>query len=128
MAVETEPMTDEQRAAVVAIIARQNDQFRAAMPLGGRADLPGRLVCTTGIAQQGAEFLFNLQMAVAAFSDFSEDNDPWGDHTFGVITLAGVKVFWKIDLYDENCEYGSDEPENPERTHRVLTLLLPSEY
>ncbi|TQM89738.1 DUF3768 domain-containing protein [Roseinatronobacter monicus] len=111
-----------------AIIAKQNDAFRAMMPLGGHKTYLGQTVTTRAVAAKGFDFLLNAQIAVAAFNDFNEENDPYGDHTFGVVTVSGERLFWKIDLYDLNFEYGSDQPENPERTRRVLTIMLPSDY
>jgi hypothetical protein len=65
---------------------------------------------------------------VAAFSDFTSDNDPHGEHDFGSFTLVGRKFFWKIDYYDERCEFGSEDPSDPEKTIRVLTIMLAEEY
>lgn len=65
---------------------------------------------------------------IRSFSDFSADNDPHGEHDFGSFELAGETFFWKIDYYDERCEYGSEDPADPAKTTRVLTLMLASEY
>ncbi len=111
-----------------AIIARQNDAFRAALAFGSSATIPGQVFMTPGVAAEGPAFMALLLLAVAGFSDFNEGNDPHGDHSFGVIENFGVRVYWKIDLYDENFEFGAEEPTIPEKTRRVLTLLLPSEY
>ena len=47
----------------------------------------------------------------------------------GVIQLGGTSIMWKIDVYENaECEYGADEPWNPDASYRVLTLLLPEEY
>lgn len=46
----------------------------------------------------------------------------------GVIEFEGTTVWFKLDLYDVDYTYGSPEPSDPKQTHRVLTLLLPSEY
>ena len=46
----------------------------------------------------------------------------------GVIDLDGTTVWFKIDLYDTDYQFGSPEPSDPQQTRRVLTLLLPSEY
>jgi hypothetical protein len=58
----------------------------------------------------------------------TEDNDPYGDHTFGTVTISGQKLFWKIDLYDLEFRYGSERPFDAEVTRRVLTIMCPSEY
>ena len=65
---------------------------------------------------------------VATFSDFTEDNDPHGEHDFGSFTLSGRKFFWKIDYYDANMEFGSEDPADPSKTTRVLTIMLANEY
>jgi hypothetical protein len=111
-----------------AIIARQNDQFRAVLAFGAPTDIPGQVLFTPGVAAMGPEFMALLQLTVAGFADFNEDNDPHGDHSFAVVEVCGTRVFWKIDLYDEDYSFGSEAPTDPERTRRVLTMLLPSEY
>jgi hypothetical protein len=55
-------------------------------------------------------------------------NDPHGEHDFGNFTLAGRKFFWKIDYYDAAMEFGSEDPADPSKTTRVLTIMLASEY
>src|SRR6266545_1757499 len=65
---------------------------------------------------------------VATFSEFTEDNDPHGEHDFGNFTLAGRKFFWKIDAYDANMQFGSEDPADPTKTTRVLTIMLAEEY
>jgi hypothetical protein len=65
---------------------------------------------------------------VAKFSEFSADNDPHDEHDFGSFNLVGRKFFWKIDYYDKDLVNGSEDPGDPERTTRVLTLMLAAEY
>ncbi|WP_456738298.1 MULTISPECIES: DUF3768 domain-containing protein [unclassified Bradyrhizobium] len=59
---------------------------------------------------------------------FTQENDPHGEHDFGSLDLVGRKFFWKIDYYDEDMRSGSEDPSDPKRTVRVLTLMLSSEY
>jgi len=96
-----------------------NDQFRT--QLRG-----GRLVMTRGIA--GRPDARQILTRVACFNDFSADNDPYGEHDFGAFDHAGEKIFWKIDYYDPNLEFGSEDPSDPDLTTRVLTIMLASEY
>jgi hypothetical protein len=63
-----------------------------------------------------------------AFDQFTRDNDPHGEHDFGGFEVAGEKFLWKIDAYDERCEFGSEDPSNPKKTTRVLTLMLAEDY
>ena len=55
---------------------------------------------------------------------FTPDNDPYGEHNFGSFEHNGIRVFWKIDYYDRNVEYGSEDPSDPAQTTRVLTIML----
>ncbi len=66
--------------------------------------------------------------AVRSFDQFTKDNDPYGEHDCALFTLNGTRVMWKIDYYDSTLAYGSEDPADPEVTHRVLTVLLASEY
>jgi hypothetical protein len=70
----------------------------------------------------------NALLQVAQFSEFDEDNDPHGEHDFGSFSLCGRRFFWKIDYYDRDMKYGSEEPADPEKTSRVLTLMLADDY
>ena len=65
-------------------------------------------------------------VAVRDYADFTEENDPYGEHDFGSLEVAGEKVFWKIDYYDENLKNWCD-PLDPD-CQRVLTIMLAEEY
>jgi len=51
-----------------------------------------------------------------------------GEHDFGSFDYCGERIFWKIDYYDRECRYGSENPADPEQTTRVLTIMLAKEY
>jgi hypothetical protein len=88
----------------------------------------GRWMMTQGVMAEGPEFMLLATRAVQTFSAFGADNDPHGEHDFGVFDLAGQRLFWKIDYYDRDLRYGSDNPADPAVTIRVLTIMLVSEY
>jgi hypothetical protein len=119
-------LTAAEQRAVTERIAAQNDRFRTT--LGTAPDVPGQLVATSGVRAKGAAFLAAAGAAVQAFATFTEDNDPHGEHDFGAITVEGVAVWWKIDLYDPAYACGSERRDDLTATRRVLTLLLPEDY
>jgi hypothetical protein len=65
---------------------------------------------------------------VQLYSDFTPDNDPFGEHDFGSFQFAGETIFWKFDYYDLDFSMHSPDAADPEVTARVLTIMLGSEY
>jgi hypothetical protein len=58
---------------------------------------------------------------------------PWRgsehrEHDFGSFELAGETFFWKIDYYNNDLVAGSEDPADPSKTTRVLTIMLAEEY
>ena len=98
-----------------------NDAFR-------RTLRGGRVFFTEGVSALGPVFAHQALAHVRAFSAFTAGNDPYGEHDFGSFTLHGEKLFWKIDCYDREYRFGSDDPSDPAQTRRVLTVMLASEY
>ena len=88
----------------------------------------GRVVMTQGVNGLADETIARVFKAVRDFEDFTEDNDPYGTHEFGMFDVDGERLMFKIDAYDQNLEYGSPDPADPSVTTRVLTVLLASEY
>jgi hypothetical protein len=104
-------------------IRELNDAFRKTLePKLGRA------VMTAGIGSLPASEQMAAIEKVKSFDAFDADNDPHGEHDFGSFEVAGNRLFWKIDYYDRALEYGSDDPADPLKTTRVLTLMLAEEY
>ena len=83
--------------------------------------------CTTGAALPEAEILAILG-AVQGFEAFGPDNDPYGEHDFGAVTVAGYRCFWKIDTYDLSLRCASPDPADPAATVRVLTIMLARDW
>ena len=103
-------------------IRELNDAMRA-----GACDI-GSVLVTSGIQEKGRDFLVSVSQAVAAFDNFTPDNDPYGEHDFGSLELDGEKVFWKIDYYDLLMSAHSPDATDPNVTNRVLTIMLANEY
>jgi len=83
---------------------------------------------TSGIQALGHEMIKTIIHKVQTFKDFTQDNDPHGEHDFGAIEHEGQKVFWKLDYYDDTMTYGSEDASDTEQTTRVLTVMLAEEY
>ena len=110
-----------------------NDSFRKHM-LAGMTPVNGRVLITDGINSLGDVNLEPIVKAVVDFDKFCADNDPYHEHDFGSIDYKvkdnknTTKVFWKIDYYDHSMEAGSPDPADNDKTTRVLTIMLASEY
>jgi hypothetical protein len=121
-------MTDQKAADIAAL----NDLFRSGffIPSFGPRPVPGRIVCTSGVASLPPETQICISGQVSRFDSFTEDNDPHGEHDFGAFDVEGVgKIFWKIDYYaDKSCSFGSEDPADPARSFRILTIMLADEY
>jgi hypothetical protein len=105
----------------IARIAQLNDECRT-----GRAD--HLLTITPGVRCMGAEAMVAVVGQVRSYANFSSDSDPYGERDFGTIEVGAQRLFWKIDYYDKQLEYGSPDPADPFVTQRVLTIMLASEY
>src|SRR4051794_4172618 len=98
-----------------------NDAFRTTLT-------GGKVLLTAGVNALPSDVKAMVIRRVATFSDFNEENDPRREHDFGNFTLAGRKFFFKVDYYDSNIEFGSEDPGDPSKTTRVLTIMLVEEY
>lgn len=110
------------------LIRHQNDFFRTAPTTADASGLKGTVVITQGIAALSKDDQAEVINKVINFNDFSEDNDPHGEHDFGSIEHDGEKIFWKIDYYNMTLDMGSPDPADPKQTKRVLTVMFASEY
>ena len=102
-------------------IAELNDAFR-------RTFTGGQVFVTRGISALPQATQVAICERVVAFEQFGEDNDPPGEHDFGSFDHDGLSIFWKIDCYDLDRNFGSPDPADPSQTERVLTILLAEEY
>lgn len=86
------------------------------------------MIITAGVEALGAHEVASLLVLVREFKEFSEANDPYGEHDFGALNHGGERFFWKIDYYDRKLALHSPDPADPAVTERVLTLMLADEY
>ncbi len=102
-------------------IAHLNDVFRSTF-------IGGRVVLTEGIRALSESDRAEVITKVRTLADFTEDNDPHREHDFGAFEHEEQRFFWKIDYYDRDMTFGSEDPADPKATTRVLTIMLAEEY
>ncbi|MXO48643.1 DUF3768 domain-containing protein [Erythrobacter vulgaris] len=102
-------------------IARLNDQLR-------KTGTGGSIMVTSGVLAITGFNSPELAEALAAYDAFDPDNDPHGERDFGDLKLWGENLFWKLDYYSSDLRYGSDDPADPAKTKRVLTVMLTCEW
>ena len=113
---------DRQSQSYRAQVRLLNDEFRC---FGiGR----GSVMLTAGIHETGPMFVKEVVSAMQAFDAFTRDNDPYDEHDFGSFYIGGERLFFKIDYYDLGLQGHSPDAADPAVTHRVLTIMLASEY
>ena len=103
------------------VIASLNDQLR-------KTGTGGTIITTQSVRRLAGFNVEALAAALSNYSDFDAQNDPHGERDFGDLSLLGCDLLWKIDYYDLDLQFGSDDPADPGVTHRVLTVLLASEW
>lgn len=102
-------------------IAILNDAFRTTF-------IGGIVVLTAGVQTLDEAEQRAVLQAVQSFTDFTEDNDPYQEHDCAVFVVNNKRYLFKIDYYDLNLEYGSENPEDPSLTKRVMTVMSADEY
>ena len=101
-------------------IRELNDDLR-------RTFVGGRIVITEGVNVLNVEVKAEALHQVRNFDRFDRDNDPHGEHDFGNFEIAGNRFFFKIDYYNLAMEGGSEDPDDPAKTTRVLTVMKAEE-
>ena len=102
-------------------IRQLNDSLRTTF-------MGGRILTTAGVAELPTDVKANVLLSVRSFADFNADNDPHGEHDFGSFEIAGQNFFFKVDYYNLEMDGGSEDPADPEKTARVLTIMRADEY
>ena len=103
------------------IIQLINDTFRKTFQ-------GGKIVLTRGIRALPKEDINQIMLKVSRYNEFTTANDPYEEHDYGSFDYNGIKIIWKIDYYDKNYEFASENPADVTKTNRVLTVMLAEEY
>jgi len=122
-------------------IAIQNDEFRKHAGIEPHPTLQGVYHITRAVDALPQEQQQQLLKSIREYNSFDDgnfegveydptkdpahpeyaNNDTYGEHDFGVI---GEHCF-KIDYFsDDELGCGSDDPADPDKTYRVMTIML----
>ena len=113
-------MSDHEAAHAIAI-RTLNDKFRQTLT-------GGTVLFTAGLMALGDGTQARVLAAVQAFDAFDEGNDPWAEHDFGALEIDDERMIFKIDYYDLTRAMHSEDPADPTKTERVMTIMLAIEY
>jgi hypothetical protein len=105
----------------VAEIRRLNTEFRNTFR-------GGKVLLTANVAALPDADKAKALQTVADFKDFNEENDPHGEADYGSFDQAGREFWFKIDYFAPDMEHASEDPADPEKTKRTLTVGLSMDW
>ena len=88
----------------------------------------GEILVSCGISALPEDEVAAILEGVRTFEDFTPQNDPYGEHDFGAFAHNGTRIFWKIECYDREMQFGSPDPADPAVTVRIVNVMLAEEY
>lgn len=113
---------------IVEQIARLNDRCRQGLDPNARIVVTrnclARLAGDGGVVREVVAQA-ELMAAVRRYS-FQPGDGPERD--FGAFDLQGQRILFKIDCYDLDFEFGSEDPADASITRRVITIMLAEDY
>lgn len=112
---------DIETPARVATIAALNDKLRTTF-------MGGKVLLTQTVAALDEFSKARVLKAIRTFEGFNDSNNPHGERDFVSVEVAGETWFGKLDYYAPDMEHGSDDPADPKKTVRVLTIMHRSDY
>ena len=89
------PMTD-----TLAELEDTNTRIRILNDKLRRTGEGGEIYLTRGIAALEAPMRAAVLDVVRTFDDWSDDNDPWQQHDCAMFVVDGMRMMFKIDLYE----------------------------
>lgn len=87
----------------------------------------GKFEMTAGVRELPGDLRAQALSVLRSYDNFNPENDPFNEHEFGSFDIADRRFCWRIEAFDKHLRYGSDDPTDPKKTTRVLTLMLSSE-
>src|SRR4051812_29354933 len=88
----------------------------------------GRVMLTSSVAQLDVGQKAKVLAAIQNYSSFNDGSDPHGEHDMAFVEVDGERYWAKVDYYDTDLRYLSDDPSDANITRRVMTIGHASEY
>ncbi len=88
----------------------------------------GKVMLTAGVAALSEGDKAAVLEKVRTFAEFNGDNDPHREHDCASFEISGDRFLFKIDYYDSDLQFGSEDPSDAAKTTRVLTIMRADEY
>lgn len=113
---------------IVEQIARLNDRCRQGLDPNARIVVTR--TCLARLAGDGAAIREVVAQAelLAAVRRYSFKPGDGPERDFGAFDLQGQRILFKIDYFDIDLEFGSEDPADASITQRVLTIMLAEDY
>lgn len=118
-----EPFTAASDDTRVATIAHLNDRTRQGLDRTARIMMTSSCLATFAPGDRAGGIVAQAQLLAALRRhEFSEAEARERDR--GSFTFRGTTVYFRIDYYDADLAYGSENPADANVTRRVLTIML----
>jgi hypothetical protein len=106
--------------AALAEIRRLNDEFRTTFR-------GGKIYLTHGVSSLLVEIVASALLQVTAFSEWTPELDPYGEHDYLSFDLCNREFVFVIQYWDLKLAGPSIDPADPRATKRVGILMLTRE-
>ena len=103
------------------IIRKLNDEAR-------RSFKNVQVMLALGIRIRPEKEIAEILERVRTFNNFNKNNDVYGEHDYLSFDYRGEKIIAKIDYYDQNYRFMSENPADPTITNRVLTIMTAEDF
>ena len=104
-------------------IPNQNARIRELNDAFRQSFVGGVIVITPALEELSSKVRERVLERVRTFDEWNDKDEPFGEHDFGAFKIDGVDFFWSIECYDRSMQRGTDDPTDPEKTTRVLTVM-----
>ena len=88
----------------------------------------GRVMMTSGVNALADAVQRVVFRKIRDFDAFDDERDPWDNHAFVSVEHDGQTFFAKIDYYNRDLSTHSKDAADPQKTCRVMTIMLAEEY